>query len=95
MRKHVISGLLALLFLLALPLSAAAAHAVVTVEEHAAWGGLYAAVSSVLSSRMPRRVVGLTLPDAPVPAGSSAEVFRFLGLDADGIFETARRALEE
>ena len=34
-------------------------------------------------------------PDAPVPAGSSAEVFRFLGLDADGIFETARRALEE
>ena len=36
-----------------------------------------------------------TLPDAPVPAGSSAEVFRFLGLDADGIFETARRALEE
>ena len=59
------------------------------------WGGLYAAVSSVLSARMPRRVVGLTLPDAPVPAGSSAEVFRFLGLDADGIFETARRALEE
>ena len=30
-------------------------------------------------------MVGLTLPDAPVPAGSSAEVFRFLGLDADGI----------
>ena len=74
---------------------AAAARVVVTVEEHAAWGGLYAAVSSVLSARMPRRVVGLTLPDAPVPAGSSAEVFRFLGLDADGIFETARRALEE
>lgn len=74
---------------------AAAARVVVTVEEHAAWGGLYAAVSSALSARMPRRVVGLTLPDAPVPAGSSAEVFRFLGLDADGIFETARRALEE
>ena len=73
---------------------AAAARVVVTVEEHVACGGLYAAVSSVLSAHAPRRVVGLTLPDAPVPAGSSAEVFRFLGLDADGIFETARRALE-
>lgn len=73
---------------------AAKARFVVTVEEHVAWGGLYAIVCSILSAHMPRKVLGLTLPDAPVPAGSSREVFSFCGLDADGICAAVQHVLE-
>lgn len=73
---------------------AAKASLVVTVEEHVAWGGLYALVCGILSAKMPRKVLGLTLPDAPVPAGSSREVFAFCGLDADGICAAVQCAWE-
>lgn len=60
-------------------------HALVTVEEHVAAGGLGSMVCCLLSERQPGKVACLTLPDAPVITGVSAEVFHRYGLDADGI----------
>ena len=69
------------------------AKAVITVEEHAPFGGLGSMVAQVVSSNCPRKVVNLTLPDAPVITGTSPEVFRYYGLDAQGIADAAVNAL--
>ena len=69
------------------------AKAVITVEEHAPFGGLGSMVAQVVSSNCPRKVVNLTLPDAPVITGTSPEVFRYYGLDAQGIADAAVKAL--
>ena len=45
------------------------AKAVVTVEEHAPFGGLGSMVSQVVGGECPKKVVNLTLPDAPVITG--------------------------
>lgn len=63
--------------------------AVLTVEEHAPFGGLGSMVSQVVGSECPRRVVNLSLPDAPVITGTSKEVFDYYGLNAEGIAEKA------
>ena len=47
------------------------AKAVLTVEEHAPFGGLGSMVSQVVGSECPRRVVNMSLPDAPVMTGIS------------------------
>jgi transketolase len=65
------------------------AKAVVTVEEHAPFGGLGSMVSQVVGGECPKKVVNLTLPDAPVITGTSKEVFDYYGLNAKGIAETA------
>lgn len=59
--------------------------AVITVEEHAPFGGLGSMVSQVVASECPRKVVNLALPDAPVITGNSKEVFDYYGLNAEGI----------
>lgn len=74
--------------------AARGAKAVATVEEHAPFGGLGAAVSQLVAAKAPRHVVNLTLPDAPVVTGTSAEVFSHYGLDAAGIAATCRELLE-
>ena len=63
--------------------------AVITVEEHAPFGGLGSMVSQVVGSECPRKVVNMALPDAPVITGTSKEVFNYYGLNADGIVEKA------
>ncbi|MDE7287570.1 MAG: transketolase family protein [Lachnospiraceae bacterium] len=68
---------------------------VLTVEEHAPYGGLGAMVSQVVSGNCPRKVINLALPDEPVVTGSSREVFDYYGLNAEGIAKTAERALED
>ena len=73
--------------------AAQGARAVLTVEEHAPYGGLGAAVAQVVGARCPRLVRNLSLPDAPVITGSSAEVFAHYGLDAAGIAAAARELL--
>jgi transketolase len=65
------------------------AAAVLTVEEHSPYGGLGAAVAQVVGERCPRMVRNLSLPDAPVVTGTSAEVFAHYGLDAEGIASSA------
>lgn len=67
------------------------AKAVITVEEHAPFGGLGSMVSQVVSSECPCKVLCMSLPDTPVITGTSQEVFDHYGLNAEGI---ARKAAE-
>ena len=69
------------------------AKVVVTVEEHAPYGGLGSMVSQVVGAECPRRVVNLSLPDAPVITGTSKEVFDYYGLNGDGVAKAVREAL--
>jgi transketolase len=73
--------------------AARSAKAVLTVEEHSPYGGLGARVAQVVSANCPRKVVSLALPDAPVIAGTSQQVFDFYGLNASGIAEKAEEIL--
>lgn len=69
--------------------------AVVTVEEHSPYGGLGSLVSSVVSRYLPKKVLSLSLPDAPVVSGTSNEIFTYYGLDAKGIESSILNLLEE
>lgn len=71
--------------------AAAGAKAVISVEEHAPFGGLGSMVSQVVGSECPRKVINMALPDAPVITGTSKEVFDYYGLNAEGI---AKKAME-
>lgn len=67
---------------------------IVTVEEHAPFGGLGARVAQVTGKYIPRPVIPLSLPDEPVISGTSREVMDYYGLNAEGIAETMRKALK-
>ena len=69
--------------------AAKGAKAVITVEEHAPYGGLGSMVSQVVAGECPRKVINLALPDAPVITGTSKEVFNHYGLNAEGIAKAA------
>ena len=69
------------------------AKVVVTVEEHAPFGGLGSMVAQVVSANCPRKVVNIALPDAPVITGTSKEVFDYYGMNAEGIAKTVKEAL--
>ena len=68
--------------------------AVVTVEEHAPFGGLGSMVAQVVGEHCPKKVVNLSLPDAPVITGTSKEVFDHYGLNAEGIAAKVREILD-
>lgn len=59
--------------------------AVITVEEHSPYGGLGAMVSQIVGANCPKKVVNMSLPDAPVITGTSGEVFAHYGLTGEGI----------
>ena len=69
------------------------ARLVVTVEEHAPYGGLGSMVSQVVGRECPRKVVSISLPDAPVITGTSSQVFDYYGMNAEGIADTVKRNL--
>lgn len=69
--------------------AASGAKAVITVEEHAPFGGLGSMVSQLVGRECPRKVINMALPDSPVITGTSKEVFDFYGLNAEGIVKTA------
>ena len=69
------------------------AKLVVTVEEHAPFGGLGSMVAQVVGENCPRKIKNLALPDAPVITGTSPEVFAYYGLDAQGIAKTVEGLL--
>lgn len=73
---------------------AAGVRAVVTVEEHAPYGGMGSMVAQAIGANMPKKIVNLTLPDAPVITGTSKEVFDYYGLNAEGIAQAAENALQ-
>ena len=70
------------------------AKAVVTVEEHAPFGGLGSMVSQAVGASCPKKVANLALPDTPVITGTSREVFDYYGLNAEGIARAAKEALQ-
>lgn len=74
--------------------AASPAKAVLTVEEHAPFGGLGSMVSQVVGAECLRKTVNLALPDAPVITGTSKEVFDHYGLNAQGIAASAGKLLE-
>jgi len=67
--------------------------AVITVEEHAPFGGLGSMVSQVLSENCPVKMSVMALPDAPVITGTSQEVFDYYGLNAQGIAKKAKELI--
>lgn len=66
---------------------------VVSVEEHAPFGGLGSMVAQVVGAECPKKVLTLALPDAPVITGTSKEVFDYYGLNAAGIAKTVKENL--
>lgn len=74
--------------------AASGARAVLTVEEHAPFGGLGSMVAQVVGEHCPRKVKNLSLPDAPVITGTSKEVFDYYGLNAEGIAKSAVELLK-
>lgn len=66
---------------------------VVTVEEHAPFGGLGAMVSQAVGRKCPRKVINMALPDEPVISGTSKEVFDYYGLNGEGIVRCATEGL--
>ncbi len=73
----------------AIIMAARKSKGLITVEEHSPFGGLGSMVSQVVSSECPRRVINMTLPDAPVITGTSKEIFDYYGLNAEGIVQKA------
>lgn len=73
--------------------AAAGAKAVITIEEHAPFGGLGSMVSQIVGRHCPKTVVNMALPDEPVITGTSQEVFNHYGLNAQGIAKTAMEIL--
>ena len=69
-------------------------QAVITVEEHAPFGGLGSMVAQVVGANCPKKVLNMALPDAPVITGTSQEVFDYYGLNAEGIAKKAVEALK-
>ena len=69
------------------------AKVIVTAEEHAPFGGLGPMVASVTAEYCPCRVIRMSLPDDPVITGTSKEVFKYYGLDAEGIALRVKDAL--
>jgi len=61
---------------------------ILTVEEHSIYGGLGAIVAGVLSEN-PVHLRILGIPDENVIHGSSPEIFKYYGIDADGIAKAA------
>lgn len=66
------------------------ADLVVSVEEHAPFGGLGSDVASVVSANKPCKVVQMALPDDHVITGKSKAVFDYYGLNAEGIAKTVK-----
>ena len=69
---------------------------IVTVEEHQVMGGAGSAVCETLASAgFNNRVLLLGLPDRFVDHGDPAKLLSSLGLDAQGIESSVRKALSE
>lgn len=67
--------------------------AIVTVEEHSIHGGLGAAVSEFIIQNHPLKMKILGIPEGDIVAGSSPEIFKYYGLDVDGIAKAAKELL--
>ena len=64
------------------------ADLIISIEEHAPFGGLGSMVASVVAANEPKKVIQMALPDDHVITGKSQAVFDYYGLNGQGIVET-------
>lgn len=69
--------------------------AMITIEEHTYIGGLGAMVAQVVCQNIPKRVINLALPDAPVITGNSRQVFDYYGLNTENLVNTALELMKD
>lgn len=67
--------------------------AIITIEEHTSLGGMGSMVSQIVAANCPKKVINLSLPDAPAIAGKSNEVFAYYGLSKENLVKTALEIL--
>lgn len=68
--------------------------AIITIEEHSAFGGMGSMVAQITAEECPVTVKNLALPDSPVITGKSQEVFDYYGLNPQGITKLAAEPLK-
>jgi transketolase len=68
--------------------------AVVTIEEHSPWGGLGSMVAQVIGANCPKKVINMALPDGHIIPGENKEVFKYYGLDEEGITKKVLEVLK-
>lgn len=73
--------------------AASETKAIIVIEEHVAIGGLGSMVSQLVCAKQPMKVISMCLPDEPVIAGKSPEVFAYYGLTSDNLVKTALELL--
>ena len=66
---------------------------VAAAEEHSPYGGLFSMTAQLFSSKCPKKVVGLTLPDGHIVTGTQSEAFQYYGLTAEGITRRVKKEL--
>lgn len=66
---------------------------IVTIEEHSCFGGLGSLVCSIVGQNCLTKVKILALPDEPVVAGSSQQIFANYGLNSAGIIAAVKNML--
>lgn len=62
---------------------------IITVEEHSIFGGLGAIVAETVVQNHPVPVKILGIPDENAIHGKPLEIFRYYGIDAEGIYQSA------
>lgn len=62
---------------------------IITVEEHSIFGGLGSAVAETVSQTHPVPLRILGIPDENAVHGTSLELFKYYGIDSEGIVEAA------
>lgn len=70
------------------------AKCIITIEEHSPYGGLGSIVAQIVSADCPKKVINLSLPDGHIIAGTNKEIFKYYGLDSEGIAESVQQAME-
>ena len=66
---------------------------IVTIEEHAPFGGMGSMVCQICAATHPVKVITLALPDDHVITGKSQAVFDYYGLNGEGIVNTVQENL--
>lgn len=75
--------------------AASETKAIITIEEHTWIGGLGSMVAQIVCKTQPKKVINLSLPDAPVITGKSQEVFDYYGLNTENLVKTAVELMKD
>jgi len=62
---------------------------IITVEEHSIYGGLGGTVAEIVSQTCPVKMKILGIPDENAIHATSPEIFKYYGIDTEGILKTA------